>query len=315
MNETLTLLREVIEHAQAGRTSALCSVLQTQGSAPQRPGALLLVRPDSSSLGTLGGGCVEAEVRRRAFEMLREHRSALLDFDLDHDYGWDDGLICGGRMVVGVTPVGPPDNLSPYRDALAHVERREPAWLPAVFTQEGKVIRYRVHLEVPPTLLIAGAGHVGQGVAAMASGLGFHVVVIDDRADMASRDRFGPDVELVVGDIATALRKYPIDEACYVVIVTRGHRHDAQALEAVIRRPACYLGMIGSRRKARTIIDGLLASGLAPELAERVRSPIGVPIGSITVPEIAVSIAAELVQQRRRHVPRLVEGPEELTGR
>jgi xanthine dehydrogenase accessory factor len=128
---------------------------------------------------------------------------------------------------------------------------------------------------------------------------------------MASAERFAPPIERRVGDILSALQEYPVDENTFVVIVTRGHKHDRQALEAVILRPARYIGMIGSRRKAATILDGLRAAGVPAEQLDRIHSPIGVPIGSITVPEIAVSIMAEVVQHRREQTPRLVSGPED----
>jgi xanthine dehydrogenase accessory factor len=312
MSELLPVLQAMRFEAEAGRPSALCVVVQTKGSTPQCPGAAMLVRHDLTTVGTLGGGCVEAEVKQRAFKLLQSNRSGLLDFLLDHDYGWDDGLICGGRMFIGAMPITSQTDLGPYHAAAEALERREPASFPIVVEHEGKRLEYRVRLEVPPTLLIAGAGHVGQAVARLAVDLDFRVVVIDDRPDFASRDRFEPAVELIVDDIASALRKYPIDPGCFVVIVTRGHQHDHQALEAVIRRPARYIGLIGSKRKTRMIFKDLLASGVSQEHVDRVHSPIGLPIDAVTVPEIAVSIVAELVQVRRQDTPTLVEGPIEV---
>ena len=116
-----------------------------------------------------------------------------------------------------------------------------------------------------------------------------------------------------VFDIARALREYPIDAGCYVVIVTRGHQHDAQALDAVIRRPAGYIGMIGSKRKSATILRDLADGGVSQELIDRVHTPIGIPIRAMTVNEIAVSIVAELIQIRRQTTPKLIEGPIEKT--
>ena len=91
--------------------------------------------------------------------------------------------------------------------------------------------------------------------------------------------------------------------------MTRGHRHDHAALEAVVRRPAAYIGMIASRRKAATVLTALAASGVSSDLVGRVHTPIGLPIGAMTVNEIAMSIVAELIQVRRQTVPKLVEGP------
>ena len=285
-------------------------MVRTRGSTPQRPGAVMLLRSDCSTVGTLGGGCVEAEVKRRAFQSLTTRRSAVLAFVLNHDDAWNDGLICGGRMDVAVMVVTRDTDLGLFQKAIKTSLRREPAATPITVQHEGKPLEYCLQLDVPPTLLIAGAGHVGRAVAQLAVGLDFHLVVIDDRADYASRQRFGPDVTLVVDDIAGALKAYPIDRACYIVIVTRGHKHDHQALDAVIRSPACYIGLIGSRRKTKMIFNDLIDTGVPRKLLEKVHTPIGLPIGAVTVTEIAVSIAAELIQVRRRDSPSLVELPD-----
>lgn len=273
----------------------------------------MLVRSDASTLGTVGGGYVEADVRRRGLQLLQQGRSALLDLALDNDYGPDEGLICGGRMFIAVASITA-DAVEPFSKALSLVRRHEPASVPLVVEHEHQRLAYRLHLEVPPTLLIAGAGHVGQAVARLAVGLGFRVVVVDDRPEWAVPQRFPAAVELVVGDVARALEKYPIDGGSYVVIATRGHHHDQQALAAVIGRPAAYVGMIASKRKARTILRNLVEAGAAQEQIDAVHTPIGVPIGAVTVPEIAISIAAELVQAHRRSAPSVVEGPVEIAG-
>lgn len=309
MSELTPLLEELIRLAGAGEPCALCAVVATKGSTPQAPGAMMLLRQDGTTAGTLGGGCVEEEVKHRAYQALTSGRSALFDFVLDHDYGWDDGLICGGRMDVAVMPVTPQLALAPIEEALARARARQPAVVAMKVEREGRPLEYRINLEVPPTLLIAGAGHVGRAVARLAVDLDFHVVVFDDRPEYALRERFGERVELVVDDIAAGLRAYAIDAGCYVVIVTRGHAHDHQALDAVIRSPAAYVGLIGSKRKAKLIFKDLLTAGIPQELLDRVHTPIGLAIGAITVPEIAVSIVAQLVEQRRKNAPALVEGP------
>lgn len=269
----------------------------------------MLVRSDASTVGTVGGGCAEAEARRRALALLQENRSALVELSLEEDYGWDDSAICGGELSVAVLPIATRQQLEPLTQALEAAARGAPAHLPIVVTHAGRRLEYRLHLEVPPTLLIAGAGHVGQAVAKLALELDFHVVVFDDRAAFASRRRFGERVELIVDDVAHALGNYPIHAGCYVIIVTRGHQHDQDALAAVVRRPAAYLGMIGSQRKSATILRNLSNAGVPRESLDRVHTPIGLPIGAQTVNEIAVSILAEVTQVRRRTTPKLIEGP------
>src|SRR6516165_1406300 len=98
----IELLSQVLDRVMAGEVVGLCAIVATRGSTPQRKGAVMLVLRDGKTLGTLGGGCVEAEVRVRAGRLMEEKRSELLTFRLDQDYGWDDGLVCGGSMDVAV---------------------------------------------------------------------------------------------------------------------------------------------------------------------------------------------------------------------
>ncbi|MFP6701491.1 MAG: XdhC family protein, partial [Planctomycetaceae bacterium] len=99
------ILAELIEAVGRGRRVAYTSLVETRGSTPQKAGAAMLVYEDGSQAGTLGGGCVEAEVKQRALRLLDDGSTELFTFHLDNDYGWDDGLICGGRMTMLVDPV------------------------------------------------------------------------------------------------------------------------------------------------------------------------------------------------------------------
>ncbi len=150
-----------------------------------------------------------------------------------------------------------------------------------------------------PTLLVVGAGHVAVPVAELGPLLGFRTVVLDDRAEFVTRERFPRADELLVGDIPAELARFPINRQTHIVIVTRGHAHDEAALQAVLDSPAFYIGMIGSRRKVRTVFDNLRAAGASEEALSRVRAPIGLDIGAETPEEIALSIMAEIVMLRR----------------
>jgi xanthine dehydrogenase accessory factor len=150
-----------------------------------------------------------------------------------------------------------------------------------------------------PRLVIAGAGHVGRAVAHLGALLDFEVIVIDDRPEFANQERLPEAGTIVVDDIGRALAKLPIASDTYFVIVTRGHSNDADALRSCIKSSAAYIGMIGSRRKIALMREEFLARGWATaQEFDRVHAPIGLQIGSKTVEEIAVSIAAELVQVR-----------------
>jgi xanthine dehydrogenase accessory factor len=154
-------------------------------------------------------------------------------------------------------------------------------------------------LNPPAKLIIAGGGHVGQALGMLSSLLDFQLTVIDDRPDYITPDRFPSAAQRTLGDIETELARFPIDPQTYVVIVTRGHRNDGRALAAVVNSSARYIGLIGSRRKIKTIFDDLAQQGVPLEKITRVHAPIGLQIAAVTPAEIAISIAAELIAVRR----------------
>ncbi len=150
----------------------------------------------------------------------------------------------------------------------------------------------------PPTLIIAGAGHIAVPLAKLGSMLGFRVVVLDDRPDFANRERFPEADEVLAADFGETLSAYPIDDQTYITIMTRGHSHDLECLLQVIESPAAYIGMVGSRRRVRGVFDLAQTEGCAEESLARVHAPIGLDIGARTPEEIALSIMAEVAKAR-----------------
>jgi xanthine dehydrogenase accessory factor len=154
-------------------------------------------------------------------------------------------------------------------------------------------------VEPPPTLYIVGAGHVGHQLGRLAPSAGFTVHVIDDRQKFANRERFPDATGVHVAEIGAWLATADLPETAYVVIVTRGHRHDFDALRSLAGRNLRYIGAIGSRAKIARLVDLLVHDGVSREWLRRLRAPIGVDIGAVTPEEIAVSILAELIAVRR----------------
>lgn len=157
-----------------------------------------------------------------------------------------------------------------------------------------------------PTVVLFGAGHLSCHVARYAKGVHFRVAVYDDRCEYANRERFPDADEIIVADFGRVLDKVRIDRRSYVVIVTRGHKYDEIVLEQVLTTDARYVGMIGSKRKTRTILDRLSQRGVSAESLGSIFSPIGISIGAVTPEEIALSIVCELVKIRRLgHEPQI----------
>ncbi|MFN0195105.1 MAG: XdhC family protein [Planctomycetaceae bacterium] len=338
------IIAELIDAMRAKRPVAYTALVETRGSTPQKAGAVMLVYADGSQVGTLGGGCVEAEVKRKALQILDEGIPELLTFQLDSDYGWDDGLICGGRMKMLIDPLRSGAD-GAYYTLMNELTAQGRGWTEAVIIDsekaaggnnadrflldaDGKIMAHRgsgvapeslqTHLK-PLTdrprpyvvegisylplldrcrLLIVGAGHVGQQVGAMAADVDFDVWVLDDREQFCNQDRFPKAKRLIVGEIDLALSGLEIDSQTMCIIVTRGHQHDEEALYHLADTPARYVGMIGSKRKIKMIFEDLLKEGIRAEALARVHAPLGFDIGSQTVPEIAISIVAELIAVR-----------------
>jgi xanthine dehydrogenase accessory factor len=155
-------------------------------------------------------------------------------------------------------------------------------------------------LRPEPRLIIAGAGYVAQALARLASTLDFRIVVVDDRRDLADPVVFDEKVQLTFGDISETIGELEPDESSWIVIVTRGHHLDKDALKAALETKAAYIGMIGSPSKVKRIFKDLLKEGISRERLEQVHAPIGLDLGAETPDEIALSIAAEMVMIRKK---------------
>ena len=150
-----------------------------------------------------------------------------------------------------------------------------------------------------PTIYLFGAGHISFMLAKIGKLLGFRVFVIDDRRDLAVKERF-PDADLIlVEDFENAFSKIDIDKQSYIVIVTHGHHDDERVLGRAILTPAKYIGMIGSQTKVKTLFSNLIAKGVGSQLLDKVHAPIGLEIYAETPEEIAISIMAKIIKIRR----------------
>ncbi len=217
-------------------------------------------------------------------------------------------LVYADGRTVGTIGGGCYEN-DAFWKARASLESRQPSRvkyeLDDDFAQEnglvcgGQMEVFIEPIEPPPAVYIIGAGHVGYYLAKFAHESGFLVNVVDDREQFANRERFPDAADVVVDDVPAWLASATIPASAYVVIVTRGHRHDLDALRAVVTRDLRYVGLIGSRAKVARVYEVLVTEGTDPERLSRVHAPIGLDLGAVTPQEIAVSIVAELIAVRR----------------
>jgi len=166
----------------------------------------------------------------------------------------------------------------------------------------GQMTVYIEPVEPAPQLYIVGAGHVGHQLGQVAGPVGFNIHVLDDREKFANVERFPGAAEVIVDSIPDWLHKAVIPANAYVVVVTRGHQHDLDALRSLAARDLRYIGLIGSKAKIKKIYDALVEEGMPLECLSRIHAPVGLDIGAVSPEEIAISILAELIAVRRGRI-------------
>src|SRR3989454_3740061 len=247
-------------------SGALATVARARGSTPVPAGTKMLVGAEGRLIGSVGGGCVEADVIGAALDAQASRRPSLLTHHLNADLAGDLGLSCGGTVDIFVEPLLSDESYVRVLDSAARAEsglvRTATQWTngpvktfeplagrmagaAATLTRDGRFVEER--LIQAPRVFVFGAGHVGTAIARAAAAAGFRVVVIDDRSEYADASRFGDGIAVLAADVETALTRYAMTTADAVVIATRGHRNDALILERIATSPAGYVGLLGSR--------------------------------------------------------------------
>lgn len=250
-----------VEAAMDGADAVALATVVLPGEYAIATAAKLLVRRDGSVLGGVGDAVVDAAITAAATAAF----GAFPRIEVQTVYVHPDGTWANRRSRAAAD------------DAEVMLQIYEP----------------------PAQLLIVGGGHVGLAIAQVAELAGFSIAVLDDREEFANRERFPMADQVLCGLVDRELDAFPIHDQTYIVLVSRGHQVDEEALRHTVGRDARYIGMIGSRRRTQTVLRHMADEGLNPEALDRVHTPIGLDIGSETPEEIAVSIVAELILVRR----------------
>jgi xanthine dehydrogenase accessory factor len=318
------VLKEAESWFAAGHAVALGTVIATWGASPRQPGSQIAVRSDGAFTGSVSAGCVEGAVIEAALETLRDGKCRRLAFGVSDETAWSVGLTCGGRIEILVEPaaglaalnalrrqeksvvhaveplsgetrlIDPSTDRSPLGTAAAAAARSGRSTLAEV---EGRQWFFCVHN--PPVELVAvGAVHIAQALAAMAPLLGFRLRVIDPRTAFATPERF-PGIALTCAWPDEALALAPLKPSSALVALAHDPKIDDPALETALRSPAFYIGALGSPQNQAARLERLKASGFSAEAVARIHGPVGLPIGSKSPPEIALSILAQIVAVQR----------------
>lgn len=323
---------------ETGQPVALATVIKTWGSAPRQSGSKLAITPPHLMAGSVSGGCVEGTVIEEALASLADFTPRLLHFGVADDVAWDVGLACGGEIDIYVEPLDPElfhqleslhshdaqyalltvvngpsigTKLLMSQDSFGYAVGDADA-LDVLMTaalgalQRGKTERIvleglDVFVEVVqprPHLIIIGGAHVAQTLATTAHMLGYRISLIDPRSAFATPQRF-PEVSNIYHSYPDkALAEIGLDEHSCVVILSHDPKIDDPAVRAALASPACYIGIMSSRRTHAQRIKRLTAQGIDNAQLERIHTPIGLDIGAVTPPEIAISIMAQIIAVR-----------------
>jgi xanthine dehydrogenase accessory factor len=332
---------------------ALATVIETQGSTPQKPGSSALFDIKGLIRGTIGGGVLEGRVQKIAKEAAGTGKSSICHFELNNDISFREEAICGGQATVLIESALF-DQRAFFDQVKSLLRKKIPCVaaviisgtnetdlkiqrfvvtsdlnnnLPKKYAKEiqreakrlleskagddfckidlgrpdgdDSVIAFLQPLFPRSELVIAGAGHIGKALCQLGSMLDFEVTVIDDRIEFANFDNLPNADHIKVENIGDAIRTINKTSDTFIVIVTRGHNDDANALKQCIGSGAIYIGMIGSRTKIEKMHRDFIENGWADEKQwSEIHAPIGLDILSESVEEIAISIAAELVLER-----------------
>lgn len=332
------LFAQLEQTIQSGRPAVLVTVVASSGSTPRGAGARMLVTKAGRVCGTIGGGAVEHAAEQEAQKVLQTGQSRLGYYQLRQNQVQDLGMICGGDVHVffRYVPGGDEAMLALAQAVGAAFQKGETAWLITDITPEGQggMALYAggtlTGTPVPPAVLhalgpgaaqaeagggryycevlvqagqvyIFGGGHVSQALVPALSAVGFRCIVLEDRPEFCRAELFPGVIATHLIDNARIADFVHIAESDYVVIMTRGHKDDEAVQAQVLRTPARYIGVIGSRRKTAGVFANLRAQGFCDADLARITTPIGLDIGAETPEEIAVSITAQLIQHRAQH--------------
>lgn len=323
-----SLFHHMAHLRESGRRFAVATVVRTHGSTPQVAGAKLVLDETGRFVGTLGGGCVEADAIIAARDAMEKGGRSLRAYELTEDLAWNSGLVCGGTMWIlaeseedALTVNGRdvlPDlvraasgestplaikttirKLDPKRSEFVtrSIEPVNGAPTPRVLRASEDSEQLVDVISGKPRIVVAGGGHVSLAIYRQAQLLDFDVTILEDRPHFAGKERF-PGATVIEADMAASIASMTFGWHSFLVIATRGHKMDGDCVLAAVKTDAKFIGLLGSRRK-KVLIDKMLRDeGVNEERIAAIRSPIGLNIGGRTPAEIALAVLAEITQER-----------------
>ena len=310
----------ILDKLSSAQQLILLYVLESEGSSPGRQGFKMAVAADGDFFGTIGGGIMEHKLVEKAKTMLQQDEMVVLLMRQHHDKEHttdQSGMICSGSQLNAFIPLSSSDKknieaivqdgqliiqLSPKGLNIQDLTPKDKNF--SLQFQSEQDWMYSEKINQRPVIHIIGGGHVSLALSELMCFLGFYSKVYDDRPELNTilQNFFANEKVIIPG--YEQLGKYINDcKNDYAVIMTLGYRTDKIALQQLLNKDFFYLGMLGSEHKIETLFSELKSEGISSESLKKVFTPIGVNIYSKTTPEIAVSIAAEIIREKNKDLP------------
>lgn len=332
----INLFNSLKKELEAGHDLVMATVVAASGSTPRGAGSRMLVGKNGLIAGTIGGGNVEYRSVKIAIDILEDHKSREHFFELNKNDVSDLGMICGGSVNVFFHYLSckNDDVKALVNRAMELWKQSKDFWLLADLTGAGKLFIYENGIETKDlpseiisklqgkatritdaaydffaeqigfseTVYIFGGGHVSQALVPALSAVGFKCVVMDDRPEFAEKSLFPGVADTFICDFENILDSITITKNDLCCVMTRGHSYDTEIQAQLLKTPAYYIGVIGSRSKKAAVEKRLVEEfGIPRDALSRIISPIGLSIKSETPAEIAVSITAQMILERAKH--------------
>ncbi len=322
----MDVIHQALSWHEQGLEVALATVIETWGSAPRPMGSQVVINSDNAFSGSVSGGCIEGEVVTEAHGVMRNQTAQVLEFQVTDETASSAGLACGGKVRVLVSPVT--HNVSQILKALIVLNAAKKAaallfdletGIPEIRSDLGDdVLKNLVRsarsqlldtpnadpvfarLYMPPLrLLIVGAVHIAQSLAALGQQADYDVIVIDPRGTWGTAERF-PGIKIDKRWPSTALEDLAPDPATAVVTLSHDPKLDDPAFMVALKSSAFYIGALGSKKTHAKRMTRLQGAGLTETEIARIHAPVGLDIAANTPFEIAISIIGQIVETYRR---------------
>lgn len=311
-------MRDVLETLERwvgeGTRVATATVVKTERSAPREPGAVLAVSERGEVAGSVTGGCVEPAVYDEAREVLAGGPPRLVTYGIADEEAFEVGLPCGGTVhifidlaerdvVDGIAAAVREERPVALEVRVAGERIGEKRLVSDGAIRETGLVDAELFVSAflpRPEMYVFGAVDHAAAVAQVGRFLGYRVTVCDARAKFVTPERFPEVDELVVEWPDRFLAQAPVDERTVICVLTHDHKFDIPLLKVALETPAGYIGAMGARRTNAERLERLREEGVSEEALERIHAPIGLGIGSRTPEEVAVAVAAEIVQTFRK---------------